>query len=135
MYYPEVSMILGCCSQDNLGSQPQAAPAPASPVQDATHAAAVLSSQAEPSQHVGGVTQQPGAALWREALEAARSTKLGALLQGAVCPQLLCSRVPTQPEAQGGSLSPWDLEEIYHGASSCRFKKQTMQQTWHADAS
>ena len=103
-------------------------------MQDATHAAAVLSSQAEPSQHVGTI-QQPGATVWREALEAAQSTKLGALLQGAVCPQLPCSSVLTQPEAQGGSLSPWGHKETYHGASSCRSKKHTMQQSWHAGAS
>ena len=135
IYIPEGSMILGCCSQDILGSQPRAAPAPASPVQDATHAASVLSSQAEPSQELGGAALQPGAALTSEALAAARSTEPGALLQGAVFPQLQCSCVPTQPEAQGDSLSPWDLLETYHGASSCRFNKQTMQQSWHAGAS
>ncbi len=95
---------MACCSQDNVGSQQQAAPVPASPVDHATHEEAGLSSQAGPSQHQDGPTPQLEATLQCGSLKAAQSSEPGASRPETASPALHLSSAADQLEAQGPSL-------------------------------
>lgn len=86
-----------------MGAQPEAAPVPAFPVQDATVTPARLTSQAGPSQHQEGQTLQLDATLQCQVLEAALTGELGAMHPEEASPAMPCSSVPTQHEALGQS--------------------------------